>query len=86
MSYDEKLCDEKHKNIKDVLDDHEKRLNGHSKRIDDLEKDGVEYKSDIKHLCEEVSGLVTTMKWFMGIWVTSLLGFFFYAVQKIVFK
>jgi hypothetical protein len=86
MAYDEKFCDERHDNLKAMIDDHENRLNNHSGRLDKLEQDGREYKIEIKNLCKQVSDLVTTMKWFIGIWVTSLLGFFFYAVQSKILK
>jgi hypothetical protein len=62
MAYDEKFCNKRHDNIKAMLDDHENRLYGHSKRIDSLEKDGVGYKIEIKNLCKQVSDLVTTIK------------------------
>ena len=84
--YDAKLCEEKHKNIKATLDDHENRLNSHSARLDKLEQNQSEFKTDMKHLCETIKGLTTAMYWFIGIWVTSLLGFFFYAVQNHIFK
>jgi chromosome segregation ATPase len=86
MDYDEKLCDEKHGNIKSMLEDHEKRLNGHSTRLDKIEQNQSEFKIEIKNLCESLKTLTNTLKWFMGIWVTSLLGFFFYAIQSHIFK
>lgn len=86
MAYDEKLCSEMHKTIEEKFQDHDKLLDEYTKDITVLKADGREYKTDIKNLCKEVSGLVTTMKWFIGIWVISLLGFFFYAVQKVIFK
>lgn len=86
MNYDEKLCEEKHDNIKTILDDHEKRLNGHSSRLDKIEQNQSEFKIEIKNLCANLKGLTTAMYWFIGIWVTSLLGFFFYAIQSKMFK
>mgnify|MGYP000915234014 CR=1 FL=1 len=84
--YDTKLCEEKHKNIKEALNDHENRLNGHSARLDKLGQNQSEFRIDMKHLCETIKSLTTAMYWFIGIWVTSLLGFFFYAIQNHIFK
>lgn len=86
MSYDEKLCNEKHSNIKEALIDHENRLNGHSARLDKLEQNQSEFKADMKNLCENLKSLTNTMRWFMGIWVTSLLGFFFFMIQNKLIK
>ncbi|MBZ9633206.1 hemolysin XhlA family protein [Clostridium sp. FP1] len=80
------LCLEKHNGIKEKLELHDKRLNNHSERIDKLEQGQSEFKVEIKNLCENIKNLTSTMKWFMGIWVTSLLGFFFYAIQQNIFK
>lgn len=85
-SYDKDLCKEKHGNIKNMIDDHEIRLNKHSDRLDKLEQGQSEFKVEIKNLCESLKTLTNTMRWFIGIWVTSLLGFFFYAIQSHIFK
>lgn len=69
-NYDKELCEEKHENIKIILDDHEKRLNGHSERLDVLEKDGREYKTEIKNLCKKMDDFISTIKWGLGIFVT----------------
>lgn len=65
--------------IKDKIEDHEQRLR-------EVEKSQSEFKIEIKNLCESLKTLTNTLKWFMGIWVTSLLGFFFYAIQSHIFK
>lgn len=68
------------------INEHAETLKEHSKEIDNLKQDGREFKTEIKNLCDNIKNLTSTMKWFMGIWVTSLLGFFFYAIQNTVFK
>ncbi|KHO39111.1 membrane protein [Clostridium tetani] len=65
---------------------HEKRINNHAERLDKIEQSQSEFKIEIKNLCENLKILTNTMRWFMGIWVTSLLGFFFYAIQNGIFK
>lgn len=68
--YDQKLCVEKHDNIKEILNDHENRLNGHSKRLDDLDKDNIEHKTDIRNLIKKMDDFISTIKWGLGIFVT----------------
>ncbi|MBZ9633088.1 hemolysin XhlA family protein [Clostridium sp. FP1] len=80
------VCVERHKRIDERLGNHDIRLNNYSDRIDKLEQSQSEFKVEIKNLCENIKNLTSTMKWFMGIWVTSLLGFFFYAIQQNIFK
>ncbi|KYH35819.1 hemolysin XhlA [Clostridium tepidiprofundi DSM 19306] len=72
--------------LRDKLNTHETRLNDHSKRLDKIEQSQVEFKIEIKNLCDNLRNLTNTMKWLMGIWVTSLLGFFFYVVQNKIFR
>lgn len=68
--YDEKLCTEKHENIKTILNDHENRLNNHSQRLDRLEQDNRENKADIKNLIKKMDDFISTIKWGLGIFVT----------------
>lgn len=70
MAYDEKLCNEKHKTIDEKLEDHEKRLNNHSGRLDKLEQDNVEHKTDIRNLIKKMDDFISTIKWGLGIFVT----------------
>lgn len=41
QGYNEKLCDEKHKNIKEKFDVVDKRLDNHGDRIDTIEKANI---------------------------------------------
>ena len=68
--YDNKLCDEKHDNIKEILNDHENRLNGHSKRLDELEQDNRENYTEIKNLIKKMDTFITVIMWGLGIFVT----------------
>jgi len=82
----DEICLEKHKRVDERLDIHETRLNNHSERIDKLEQRGSAVDYQIKNLCEKIDGLITTMKWFIGLMVGSFVAFFFYAVQHNIFK
>ena len=68
------------------LSTHDKRLNNHAERLDKLEQEGVALKAEIKNLCENLTSLTSVMKWFIGIWVTTLLGFFIYSIQNNILK
>ncbi|MCT4508261.1 MAG: hemolysin XhlA family protein [Tepidibacter sp.] len=78
------LCLEKHKQITETLELHTKTLDKHSKDIDSLREDSREYKVQIKNLCKQIESLTTTIKWAMGLFGGSFVGFFFYAVQKLL--
>lgn len=81
----EVICEEKYKRIDEKLDLSEKRINEHGKRIDLLEQSQARTEECIKGLVKELSGLNTTLRWFIGVMVGSLISFFFYAVQQGVF-
>lgn len=72
--------------IKDKLETHDKRLDKHGEILDKLEQDNASFKTELKNLCENLKALTSVMKWFIGIWVTTLLGFFIYAIQLKIFK
>lgn len=68
--------------VKDKIENHEKRLNNHGYRLDKLEQDGRELKTEIKNLCENLKSLTSMMKWFITAIFGALISFFFYAVQS----
>ena len=84
--YNESLCKERHKRVDEKIEVHERRLNDHSGRLDKLEQYQSRTETKIENLCEQIQGLVTTMRWFIGLLVGSFVGFFFYAVQSGLFK
>lgn len=65
---------------------HDKRLNNHSERLDKLEQDGRELKTELKNLCENLKSLTSMMKWFIATLVGALISFFFYAIQTGIFN
>lgn len=77
------ICEEKHRRIDEKFEVHERRLNNHGERIDALEQFKSSTETEIKNLIEQIKCLVTTMRWFMGLIVGALLGFFIWYVQNI---
>ncbi len=80
------LCIEKHKRVDEILDNHEERLNDHAKQIDSLNISDAKHDTQIDSLCGKIGDLVVIIKWFIGLLVGSFIGFFFYAVQQVIFK
>ena len=68
------------------INEHDKKLLELDKRMDKNDRENAEFKIQLKHLCDTIQGLTTTIKWFMGLMIGSFVGFFFYAVQKGIFK
>ena len=77
------ICTERHKRIDERLDVHDVRLNNHGERIDALEQHKSRTEVEIKNLIEQIKSLVTTMRWFMGLFASSLIGFFIWYIQNI---
>jgi len=72
--------------IKDKIETYEKRLNNHGSRLDKLEQDSIELKTELKNLCENLKSLTNMMKWFITAMGGALISFFFYSVQIGIFK
>lgn len=69
-----------------MIDVHEKRINNHAERIDKLEQSDVKRDIQIENLCKSIEGLTTSIKWALGLFAGSFVGFFFYAIQNHLFK
>ena len=82
----DEVCKEKHKNIDERLDTHDRRLNKHGEILDSLMADNASFKAELKNLCDNLKSFTSVMKWFIGIWVTTLLGFFIYVIEKNIIK
>lgn len=67
------------------LDTHERRINNYSIRLDKLEQDGVKRDIQIENVCKSIEGLISTIKVSLVTITTSLIGFFFYAIQNNLF-
>lgn len=68
------------------INEHTEALKEHDKRLDKIEQSQSEFKVEIKNLCEQIKGLTSAIKWLIGLGASSLLGFFFYAMQQSLFK
>jgi chromosome segregation ATPase len=79
------LCEERHKNIKEQLNTHNDRLNAHSKELDKLSVSDARNTNEISNLCKQIGDLVTTLRWLIGLLVTTLGGFFIWAIQSQLF-
>ena len=83
----EDVCKEKHKRIDERLNVQDKRLNNHGDRIDKLEVKTEQYHSktetQITNLCEQIKSLVTTMRWFIALLISSMVGFFIWYIQQL---
>ncbi len=72
--------------IKHKLEVHEKRINNHSERIDELERGRAATDVKMDNLCEKLEAQTKSINWLIGLMATSLLGFFFYVIQTNIFK
>lgn len=77
------LCDERRETINGRISKNESRIDKHGERIDSLEQSRAGSDMQMKHLIKEVSNLVSTMKWFMALSGTTLLGFFIWYIQSL---
>lgn len=69
------LCIEKHKSVN-------KRLENLETDVDELKMSDAINTNEIKNLCNQIRDLVNVLKWFIGITITSLAGFFFFVIQN----
>jgi len=86
VEYNENLCVERHKRIDQNFEKIEKTLITQDKRLDELEQYKSRTEAQLEALCEQISNLVTTMRWFMGLLLGGIVGFFFYALQQGLLK
>ncbi|HGT0418156.1 TPA: hemolysin XhlA family protein [Clostridioides difficile] len=71
--------------IKEKIKRNEIRINRHSDEIDELKIANIESKAELKALCENLSSLTSMLKWLIGTMITTLVGFFIFAVQRGIF-
>ncbi|ERM36491.1 hemolysin XhlA family protein [Clostridioides difficile] len=71
--------------IKEKIKRNEIRINRHSDEIDELKIANIESKAELKALCENLNSLTSMLKWLIGTMITTLVGFFIFAVQKGIF-
>ncbi|HBF7427434.1 TPA: hemolysin XhlA family protein [Clostridioides difficile] len=71
--------------IKEKIKRNEIRINRHSDEIDELKVANIESKAELKALCENLNSLTSMLKWLIGTMITTLVGFFIFAIQKGIF-
>ncbi|MDL0186670.1 hemolysin XhlA family protein, partial [Clostridioides difficile] len=67
--------------FKDNLKRHEVTINKHNDEIDELKVANIESKAELKALCENLNSLTSMLKWLIGTMITTLVGFFIFAIQ-----
>lgn len=65
------------------LDGNDKKIFQHDERIHDLERFRYGTEKQIENLIKQIADLISIMKWFLGVAVTSLVGFFIWYVQSL---
>lgn len=78
--------EEKISNIINTLKEHNLILKEHEKEIEMLKINSKEFEIKIQNLIEKIDSLVVTLRWFIGLLVGSLVSFFFYVIQRGIFK
>ena len=91
MQYEERrekdlLCIEKHKKIDEAISEIKARLKDHGLDIDELNRSDASHSVNICNLCDKLNDLVIQIRWLIGLLLTSMLGFFVYAVQQSIAK
>lgn len=71
--------------MKDKIETHEKRINNHADRIDKLELHEAARDVKIDNLCEKLEKQTKSINGLIGAVASSLIGFFFYAIQQGIF-
>ncbi|MBH7740772.1 hemolysin XhlA family protein, partial [Clostridioides difficile] len=66
--------------FKENLKRHEVTINKHNDEIDELKVANIESKAELKALCENLNSLTSMLKWLIGTMITTLVGFFIFAV------
>lgn len=71
--------------FKKNLKRHEVTINKHNDEIDELKVANIESKAELKALCENLNSLTSMLKWLIGTMITTLVGFFIFAIQRGIF-
>ncbi|AWH77989.1 MULTISPECIES: hemolysin XhlA family protein [Clostridioides] len=71
--------------FKENLKRHEVTINKHNDEIDELKVANIESKAELKALCENLNSLTSMLKWLIGTMITTLVGFFIFAIQRGIF-
>ena len=77
------ICKEKYEMVEKDNAIRDKRLDSHSDRLDRLEHTQVKTETIVQNLCNQLKGLITALWWFVGVTITTGLGFIIWYVQSI---
>lgn len=80
--YDSELCVERHKHIKEKLEEHDIIFDEHDTRLKKLENKGERVDEKLGDLCDRLKGLINTLKWGIGLVGGSFLGLFIYLLEQ----
>lgn len=72
-----------HELINEKVARNEKRINSHSDRLKELEKNQTSVIIQIDYLVKEISSLVSTIKWASTFTIITLVGFFIWYIQNL---
>ena len=78
----EEVCRITHSNVDKRLDGLDDITEDHGKRIVSLERFESKSEERIDSLCKQISSLVTTIRWFIGAILGSLITFFIWYIQQ----
>lgn len=76
------VCKVKYQRVDERLFDVENQTDDNTKRISVLEQYKSSSEVQITNLCDQIKSLVSTIKWSMGLMLTSLLGFVIWYIQQ----
>lgn len=71
--------------LQHLLKQIEEKLSNYGARIDIIESKQAETNVRIDNLCKSIDDLTSTIKWLMGLIITSLVGFFIFIIEKNLF-
>ncbi|MEG1185313.1 MAG: hemolysin XhlA family protein [Eubacterium sp.] len=69
--------------IEHIVETHEKRLNDHSERLDDLEKQNATMTERVNNLCEKLETQTKSIDKLTYCILGALASFFFYMIQTL---
>lgn len=91
--YDAKLCEERHKQVDETLETHNKRLNAHSDEIHGLQQVSASRSTEFGSMCKSIDSLnqridkiIEQNRNLMITILMAFVGFFIFAVEKGIFK
>lgn len=82
----EDLCKERHTVINEKFKVHDKRLNNHAERIDNLEQHRSRIEVQIENLMKKIDDLIGVLKWFLLGLLGSAGSFIVWWIKEVLIK